>query len=144
MAAAAYEAQLRIRREGEEISCAQNDLNSWLSDLKKNNSRTKAPAKSKTTEPKLSVPTNPSAHNIEEERLRGNDFFSQGKYHDAIQCYTRCLSENEAISTPVIYSNRGKSISHHFNLSCRTDVTFVEHSRSNGASQAENLEQCRI
>lgn len=105
--AAAYEAQLRIRREGEERSCAQNDLNSWLSALK-NNSCTKT--KAKITQPKLSaaVSINSSAHSVEEERLRGNEFFSQERYHDAIQCYTRCLSKKDASSTKaVVFSNRG-------------------------------------
>ena len=136
--AAAYEAQLRIRREGEERSCAQNDLNSWLSALK-NNSCTEAPTKAKITQPKLSaaVSINPNARSVEEERLRGNDFFSQERYHDAIQCYTRCLSKKDASSTKaVVYSNRGTisviltlalllklCVSFH-DLSCKQCITF--------------------
>jgi hypothetical protein len=112
-AAAAYEAQLRIRREGEERNNAQQDLNSWLSELKlgKNEppcvkavaKKTKAPS---PAEAMLVVTNEPIS--VEDERLRGNKFFSQGKYQDAVNCYTRCLGDKEAMTSPVVYSNRGK------------------------------------
>lgn len=44
--------------------------------------------------------------NIDEIRLRGNSFYADGKYKDAIACYTRCLVFNK-YSCALCFSNRG-------------------------------------
>mmetsp|Transcript_11091 Transcript_11091/g.16794 ORF Transcript_11091/g.16794 Transcript_11091/m.16794 type:complete len:405 (-) Transcript_11091:123-1337(-) len=41
----------------------------------------------------------------EEERLRGNSFYSNGNYAEAIKCYTKCLMMNNH-SSAVVFSNR--------------------------------------
>ena len=117
-AASAYEAQLKIRREGEERSAAQQDLSSWLgelsskkSSLHQNSSHSKQRTKAKVSTTSQSVEESSAATSFEEERLRGNNFFSNGKFQEAIQCYTHCLGWKEASMTPVVYSNRGKSSS---------------------------------
>ena len=118
-AVAAYGAQLRMRREAEERTIAQQDLNSWFNDIKLNQDRsnaeltgakTKAVAEKKTHVKQEPALTNPSSNSgsLEEQRLRGNHFFSRGRYEDAIQCYTRCLSNKDALESPVVYSNRGE------------------------------------
>ncbi|KAL7521221.1 hypothetical protein ACHAWX_006485 [Stephanocyclus meneghinianus] len=115
--AAAYNAQLRIRREAEERSKAQQDLNSWMRDLKcneeslnANRARSKSVAVSvnsmATLKQKPTKTDESGSSSLEEERLRGNRFFAQGKYQDAIQCYTRCLCNKDALNSPVFYSNR--------------------------------------
>lgn len=117
--AAAYNAQLRIRREAEERSIAQQDLNSWMREIKCNEESLNANrAHSKSVAVSLNamatlkqkpMKTDESgSSSLEEERLRGNSFFAQGKYQDAIQCYTRCLCNKDALNSPVLYSNRGK------------------------------------
>lgn len=115
-AASAYEAQLRIRREGEERSAAQQDLNSWLGELSTQRSATHQHLPNSKQSTKAKVPTTSNtveessvAASFEDERVRGNNFFSKGKYLKAIQCYTQCLGWKEASTTPVVYSNRGKS-----------------------------------
>jgi hypothetical protein len=106
-AASAYEAQLRIRREGEERTNAQQDLNLWLNDLKSavNPTSTALKRTAKGSDP---VVVGKTSLTFEEERLRGNDFFAKGKYHEAIQCYTLCIGHQDSSSTPVVYSNRGE------------------------------------
>ena len=131
--AASYDVQLRIRREAEERRMAHQDLNSWMNQIKSNKERGKSHTNSvkltssstnknkstdapKTGEPKLpsnsmasitaNEPSN-SHKNCEEERLRGNRYFAQGQYEDAIQCYTRCLGSKDALESPIVYSNRG-------------------------------------
>ena len=39
------------------------------------------------------------------ERLRGNDFFKNGSYHEAIKSYTKCIMLESKLCT--VYSNRG-------------------------------------
>jgi tetratricopeptide (TPR) repeat protein len=117
--ASAYNAQLQIRREAEERSIAQQDLKSWIKEIKcnkelpnANGAHSKTAVESvnaTTTLEQKSLKTNDSGSmSFEEERIRGNSFFAQGKYQDAIQCYNRCLCNKDALNSPVVYSNRGK------------------------------------
>ena len=39
------------------------------------------------------------------ERKKGNDFYTQKQYQDAIKCYTRCIALNP--ESELAYSNRG-------------------------------------
>jgi hypothetical protein len=105
-AASAYEAQLRIRREGEERNTAQQDLNLWLSDLKSAKNPNSTAVNRTTTKGSGLVAVGNTSLTFEEERRRGNDFFAKGKYQEAIQCYTRCIGHQE--SSSVVYSNRGE------------------------------------
>lgn len=126
MTATSYDAQLQIRRDAEERSRAHQDLGLWMDNI--TNPRCKAKAeKGPTNERVTTAPTAPKdklatvvndARNIltddhckyEEERMRGNDDFKQGKYEDAIKCYTRCLGMKDALASPLVYSNRGKCV----------------------------------
>ena len=118
---ASYDAQLRIRRDAEERSVAHQDLASWMESLQASKPATAATEKRKnraaTTKSNASTftstpPSIPSKEgsSCDEERLRGNQCFAQGKYEDAIQCYTRCLSNKDALASPLVYSNRGKCV----------------------------------
>ena len=124
---ASYDAQLRIRREAEDRAIAQNDLNSWMSDLKLSKtgeleaSKNRKVTKTKKDAARPTVQTNVAstskpvqgsqtiATSFEDERLRGNQHFAKGKYLDAVQCYTRCLGDKDALKSPVVYSNRAMS-----------------------------------
>eukprot|EP00804_Cyclotella_cryptica_P031169 CCRYP_011755-RA/>CCRYP_011755-RA protein AED:0.44 eAED:0.44 QI:77/1/1/1/1/1/2/229/223 len=133
--AVAYNAQLRIRREAEERSIAQQELNSWMTEIKDNkatsnanrsHSRTGTVSGNTTTtlEQKPSQTNEFGSVSLEEERLRGNSFFSQGKYQEAIQSYTRCLSNKDALTSPVVYSNRAMAYLKAKNWICaETDAT---------------------
>jgi len=48
--------------------------------------------------------------NEEEERNRGNAFYSKGNYDEAIRCYSKCISKNP--TSVLAYSNRGMQRSH--------------------------------
>ena len=106
------EAASRIRREAEERSVAHQDLASWMDSL-----QTKP--RVEKTKPSKPKGTNNASHpqqlthplSCEEERVAGNAFFAQGKYEDAVQCYTRCLSKSDALASPLVYSNRGEQTS---------------------------------
>lgn len=121
MTSASYDTQLKIRRDAEERNRAQEELGLWMdgignsrsnpvSEKRKVNARASGTSMEEMSKPlvssKIPIPGNQSRY--EEERLRGNNYFKQGKYQDAIICYTRCLGEKEALTSPVVYSNRGK------------------------------------
>ena len=105
MAFASYDAQLQIRREAEEHSAAHHEFSSWADEMK---------SKSLTTEPQTAVNDNARAVAKKKEsaysceRLQGNSYFAQGKYMDAIQCYTRYLVKSDVRNSLLVYSNRGK------------------------------------
>ena len=121
MTSISYNAQLQIRREAEERNRAQEELGLWVAGI--GNSRSKQIAEKRQVDARVKgtsmkgkstklvndeteIPGNQSRY--EEERLRGNNYFKQGKYEDAISCYTRCLGEKDALASPLVYSNRGK------------------------------------
>ena len=110
-----YNAQLQIRRDAEERSIAQQDLGSWMDQMK--NSSNKVVANPKSTVESQSPNSLSSSENhinssCEDERRRGNKYFEQRKYQDAVQCYTRCLgkSKKDALDLHLVYSNRGEYI----------------------------------
>jgi len=106
-AANSYQAQLQIRRDAEERSVAQKELGSWFDQTK---SSTPAIKKNKSPASSNSITVSPFA-NHKDERQRGNVLFSQGKYEDAVQCYTKCLSEEDAAEDckALVFSNRAQS-----------------------------------
>lgn len=111
-----YEAQLRIRREGEERNNAQRELNSWLSELREkqpaaNSTRPHSNVKDKVNVTNESTTSNGSNATFEDERLRGNDYFAKGHYQEAIDCYTHCIADKKAQDMPmsIVFSNRGKN-----------------------------------
>ncbi len=118
MASNAYNVQLQIRREAEERNRAQEELGLWVAGICKSRSKLIAEKRkvengtsineksTKLVNDETEISGNQSRY--EEERLRGNSYFKQGKYEDAISCYTRCLGEKDALASPLVYSNRGK------------------------------------
>ena len=100
-----YNAQLQIRRDAEENAKAQSNLGSWLDELK-TKPKTTIKKKKATTKPvKLSTTKNDST--AEEAREQGNEYFSKGKYEEAVLCYTQCLSKPDVgESKALVYSNR--------------------------------------
>ena len=104
-AANSYQAQLQIRRDAEERSVAQKELGSWFDQIKSS-----TPAIKKNKASSNSITVSPFAHH-KDERQRGNVLFSQGKYEEAVQCYTKCLSEKDAAEDyhALVYSNRAQS-----------------------------------
>lgn len=125
-----YDAQLMIRRDAEERSVAHRELGSWMDEVKSKKLQPKPAiekkgalaSKSMSLEDRKEATTNHES--FDDERLQGNDFFARGEYGDAIQCYTRCLHEKEALSSPVVYSNRGKLFSTGQLASCRRIVSL--------------------
>ena len=121
-----YKDQLHIRRGAEERSAIHQDLGSWMDEMKSKSlvpkpttGKKHAAAKKNgtTSYSSKSMPSSAeyangiSTSNIsscDEERLRGNKYFTQGQYEEAIQCYTRCLSKKDYLASPLVYSNRGK------------------------------------
>lgn len=87
-----------IRQDAEERNEALSDLTAWMDTLKVD---------------KPSIPSNSnkdqgvvvSEGTYEEEHARGNAAFKSGDYVEAVECYSRCLKHDEALSTPDIYSN---------------------------------------
>ena len=139
----AYETQLRIRREGEERIRAQQDLTSWLDELKLS-SNTPDANLSRVKGTMVETTTPPIVANFEDERRRGNEFFSRGKYQEAIECYTRCLLDKDAAMSPVVYSNRGMYI--HIYIFRQITSPFLIQSVihfSHSISKAQELDQCR-
>ena len=100
-----YNAQLQIRRDAEENAKAQSELGSWLDETK--TKPTSKPKKKKApSKPKLSATKHINC-TVEEEKTKGNEHFSDGKYEEAIQSYTRCLSKPDVgESKALVYSNR--------------------------------------
>jgi hypothetical protein len=98
------EAQLRIRQEAEERSSAHQDLASWIDCVAAKGCKG---AEQKKIEKASTVVTFDNSL-CDNERVRGNNFFTKGMYQEAIECYSRCLANKDALASPVIYSNRGK------------------------------------
>ena len=154
MASPSYDAQLQIRRDAEEHNRAHEELGLWMDGIGNSRSKLKPfDTKSRVTSVKekstalvndeTKIPSNQSRY--EEERLRGNNYFQQGKYEDAISCYTRCLGEKDALASPLVYSNRGKILNDAFlpyperydhNIN---NIVFVVLS-SNGTLETETLD----
>ena len=108
---ASYDAQLQIRRDAEEHSAAHRELSAWVNEMN-----------SKRPEPKRQSADQNKGHAVPKkehlcERLRGNNYFAEGKYEDAVQCYTRCLGQTDAPA--LVYSNRGNV--HFVLLTCRSN-----------------------
>lgn len=126
MASSSYDVQLQIRRDAEERSAAHQDLASWIDHVavqgcKETDQERTAKASENinakehsTTSLKDAQISSIDRSQCEDERLRGNNFFALGNYHDAIACYTRCLGNKDASTSPLVYSNRGKNKSSRF------------------------------
>lgn len=126
MASSSYDVQLQIRRAAEERSAAHQDLVSWIDHVavqgcketdKKRTTKASENINAKdhsTTSLKDAQISSIDRSHCEDERLRGNNFFALGNYHDAIACYTRCLGNKDALTSPLVYSNRGKNKSSRF------------------------------
>ncbi|KAL7552566.1 hypothetical protein ACHAWF_015806 [Thalassiosira exigua] len=99
MSNASYDAQLRIRRDAEERSIAHQDLGSWIGSLD-DKGRTRFEKNAKPN------PQKDVGSRNEDDRVRGNNFFAQGKYEDAVRCYTRCLDKADVQDLPLVLSNR--------------------------------------
>lgn len=98
------ETQLRVRQEAEERSSAHQDLASWIDCVAAKGCEG---VNQKKIENASSVVT--FDNNLcDDERVRGNNYFTQGMYQEAIECYSRCLGNKDALTSPVVYSNRGK------------------------------------
>ena len=113
-----YDVQLRIRQEAEERSAAHQDLASWIDCVANQRHENGADAERTVLStasfnrygqwvPKIASIDHDQCN---DERLRGNDFFVQGKYQEAIACYSRCLGNKDALASPLVYSNRGKKM----------------------------------
>lgn len=98
------EAQLRIRQEAEERSSAHQDLASWIDCVAAKGCKG---FEQKKIEKASTVVTFDNSL-CDNERVRGNNYFTQGMYQEAIECYSRCLGNKDALASPVVYSNRGK------------------------------------
>lgn len=103
-----YNAQLQIRRDAEDNARAQSNLGSWLDELK-TKPKIAAVSKSKKATPKPVNNLSTTKHDstAEEERNQGNEYFSKGKYEEAVLCYTQCLNKPDVgESKALVYSNR--------------------------------------
>jgi hypothetical protein len=114
MATSSHDVQLRIRQDAEEHSAAYQDLVSWIDRVSIQERKEKARENITTKENSMTSLNDEKISLIgrsqcDDERLRGNTFFSQGMYQDAIACYTRCLGDKDALASPLVYSNRGKN-----------------------------------
>jgi hypothetical protein len=110
-----YDVQLQIRLAAEECNAAHQDLASWIDKVATQGGEVKDPVT--TTRMRGSTSLNDARissidlSQCDDERLQGNEYFAKGFYHEAIACYTRCLGNKKALDSPVVYSNRGKSVS---------------------------------
>jgi hypothetical protein len=95
------EAQLRIRQEAEERNSAHQDLASWIDCVAAKGCKG---VEQKKIEKASTVVTFDNSL-CDNERVRGNNFFTKGMYQEAIECYSRCLANKDALA--VVYSNRG-------------------------------------
>jgi hypothetical protein len=98
------EAQLRIRQEAEERNSAHQDLASWIDCVAAKGCNGVVQEK---TEKASTVVTFDNSL-CDNERVRGNNYFTKGMYQEAVECYSRCLGNKDALASPVVYSNRGK------------------------------------
>ena len=96
---------MRIRQEAEERSSAHQDLASWIDCVAAKGCKGE---EQKITNKASTVVTFDNNSLCDNERVRGNNFFTKGMYQEAIECYSRCLANKDALASPVIYSNRGK------------------------------------
>lgn len=121
--AASDDLRWRIQQEAKELSMAHQGLSSWIGEIETAKNRdcvlsanTRLDSSERTNRGEVTRPDSSSnkciskpAYNTtcEEERMYGNKCFSEGKYSDAIESYTRCLRYKEALTSAVVYSNRG-------------------------------------
>jgi tetratricopeptide (TPR) repeat protein len=110
------EAQLRLRQEAEERNSAHQDLASWIDCVAAKGCNG---VERKKIEKASTVVTFDNSL-CDNERVRGNNYFTKGMYQEAIECYSRCLANKDALA--VVYSNRGKKCSCQFN---KTSVPYV-------------------
>lgn len=106
-----FNTQLRIRRDAEERNAVHQDLGSWMEEIKAK--RPVAEKKENSGNRKNrseSTQTQAISSSCEYERLQGNRYFTEGKFEEAVRCYTRCLGKTDALLTPVVFSNRGKQL----------------------------------
>lgn len=157
MASTSYDAQFQIRRDAEERNRAHEELGLWMDGIGKSRckgvaERRKVDAGARATAVKEKLTTlgddetkiRSNQSRYDEERLRGNNYFKQGKYDDAIMCYTRCLGEKDALASPLVYSNRGKRWYDAFLPSLNiTDTDASELLPSNGTFETETLDPSR-
>ncbi len=157
MASTSYDAQFQIRRDAEERNRAHEELGLWMDGIGKSRckgvaERRKVDAGARATAVKEKLTTlgddetkiRSNQSRYDEERLRGNNYFKQGKYDDAIMCYTRCLGEKDTLASPLVYSNRGKRWYDAFLPSLNiTDTDASELLPSNGTFETETLDPSR-
>jgi tetratricopeptide (TPR) repeat protein len=90
--------QHQIHQDVEERNNALQDLTSWMDTLKIKKPETEhkhsKATSSEIVSPTVSLPT------------VCNELFNIGKYAEAVECYSRCLESKEALTSPVIFSNR--------------------------------------
>ena len=119
MPSSSHDVQLRIRRDAEERSAAHQDLVSWIDRVSIQGSKVTGQDRTENAREKITVKLctsftqaafYASRSQCDDERLRGNSFFAQGMYQDAIACYTRCLGDKDALDSHLVYSNRGKNV----------------------------------
>mmetsp|Transcript_74 Transcript_74/g.192 ORF Transcript_74/g.192 Transcript_74/m.192 type:complete len:241 (-) Transcript_74:1230-1952(-) len=120
--AASDDLRWRIQQEAKELSMAHQGLSSWIGEIQTAKNRdcalsanTKQDSIVRTNGGEVTRPNSSSNESIskpaynttcEEERIYGNKCFSEGKYSDAIESYSRCLRYKDALTSAVVYSNR--------------------------------------
>ena len=121
MPSSSHDVQLQIRRDAEDCSAAHQDLMSWIDrvSIQENEvtgqDRTEHAIEKITAKEHSMTSLNDEIISLidhsqcDDGRLRGNSYFAQGMYQDAIACYTRCLGDKDALATPLVYSNCGKN-----------------------------------
>ncbi|EJK73613.1 hypothetical protein THAOC_04752 [Thalassiosira oceanica] len=112
--ATAFHAQV-VRRDADSLSEAVSDLASWIEEIK---TTTREGGPREGVRPSgissSSAEASLNSGSCEELRRRGNEKFAEGRFDDAVRCYTRCLknaNENEELLPNALllaYSNRGK------------------------------------
>ena len=107
---AAFDAQLQVRRDAESLSGAVSDLTSWIEEIK---TREGAPRGDGVRPCDDAADASLISGSCEELRMRGNELFAEGRYDDAIRCYSRSIksAKDESLSHELLlaYSNRAMS-----------------------------------
>ncbi|XP_064417649.1 RNA polymerase II-associated protein 3 isoform X2 [Latimeria chalumnae] len=124
----ALELQLQVRQNAEELQDFMRELESWEANIKQKDEELKKQReavietdkaleeleKDDSTHECVSLESDSEEDGIHvdaakalAEKEQGNDFFKQGKFDDAIECYTRAMSADPY--SPVIPTNRASA-----------------------------------